>query len=176
MCGQGPCKGALLIAGFFDGVARAFRLLSAHCKDSARDSTSCGNHAFAVPDNTHFLHAATFVNPSVQEGLAFIGAHPTTDGSAAVLLLGNMGGRSLFSTSAPLNDLQPWHYRQQNQDYYYLSAMLWPRANKTMIVSDCSSCSVDEIHVLAGEGAAQQRTILSRLHSHSAQVIPEQAS
>jgi len=160
----------MLIAGFSDGTAKAFRLLSAHGTDAARDSSS--KNAFRVPDNTHFLHAATFINPASQEAVAFVAARPTTDGCAAVLLIGNNGGRSLFSTSAPSIDLQPWHHRQLPQDYLYPSAMLWPLASKTIITSDSGSCSVEEMDVLTGKSALQLRSQCSQLHFHSAQAIP----
>jgi hypothetical protein len=156
----------MLIAGFSDGTAKAFRLLSAHGTDAACDRSSSGKNAFGVPDNTHFLHAATFTNPASQEAVAFVAARPTTDGCAAVLLIGNNGGRSLFSTSAPSIDLQPWHQRQLPQDYLYPSAMLWPMASKTIITSDSGSCSVEEMDVLTGESALQLRTQCSIFIPH----------
>jgi hypothetical protein len=117
-----------------------------------------GVSAFALPSNAHFLHAATFINPSRHEAVAFVAARPTTDGSAAALLLGRFGGRSMFSTAMPcMKDLQPLHHRASAQEILYPSAMLWPNLGRTILVSDCEASSVDEIDALTGESALQQR-------------------
>jgi hypothetical protein len=151
----------LLVAGFPDGTARAFCLLSDGNEDANSSERRNCARALGPLENAHFLHAATFVNPTRQEAAAFAAAACTTDGSAVVLLLGSMGGRSMFSTSMThLNDLQPIHNRQGQQDCMFPSAMLWPlELGRTMLVADCESRSVDEIDVLTGEPAraAQNR-------------------
>jgi hypothetical protein len=105
-----------------------------------------------VPDGAHFAHTATFINPSRQEAVAFVAARPTSDGSAAVMALGIMGGRSLFSTATTcMTDLQSWFHRQSPQDFFYPSALLWPESTRTLLISDCEFCSVEEIDALTGE-------------------------
>jgi hypothetical protein len=151
-CGQGPLEGVLLVAGYSDGSGRVFRLLSTHKADADNQKS---RSAFAVPDNTRFMHVAHFFNCSRHEPIAFVAARPTTDGSVAVMLLGKMGGRSLHSTSMHyINDLQPWFDRQLPQDFFFVSAMLWPQMSKTMFVSDCDTFSVDEIDALTGDPPA----------------------
>jgi hypothetical protein len=154
-CGRAPLDAALLIVGFSDGTARAFRLLCGHRKAAVGGSNSDVD-AFTLPNKTHFLHVATFTNPSRHEPVAFVAGRSCTDGSAAVTLLGIMGGRSVFSTAMPsINELQPWHHRHLPQDFSYPSAMLWPNFGRTIIVADCESSSVEEIDCLTGQYAPQ---------------------
>jgi hypothetical protein len=163
MCGQEPCQRPLLVAGYFDGTARSFcLLLEGTGKDAVHDtnkhSTRSGGSAVSLPSNAFFVQVATFINPSSQEAVAFVAARPATDGSVVVLLLGSMGGRSMFSTSSPHTyDLQPLHSRQLPQDYFYPTAMLWPDALcRTVLISDCESGCVEEVDALTGKFASQQ--------------------
>jgi hypothetical protein len=160
MSGPQHCHRPTLIAGFLDGAARAFRLLSDLSEAGAAadsDKSSSGVSTFALPDTTHFLQVATFVNPSRHEAVAFVAGRAATDGSAAALLLGCMGGRSVFSTAMScMNDLQSCHHRGLPQEVLYPSAMLWPNLGRTILVSDCESSSVDEIDALTGDCASQQ--------------------
>ncbi len=164
MCGKGPCEAALLIAGFFDGTAKSFRLSNTHREHVKDASNSSVVSALAVPDDAHFAHTATFINPSRQEAVAFVAARPTSDGSAAVMALGIMGGRSLFSTATTcMTDLQSWFHRQSPQDFLYPSALLWPDSTRTLLISDCEFCSVEEIDALTGEYSFRRHTLF---HAH----------